>query len=158
MQLLKTRVTIQSTTTPGVTFTIRRLNKIQRATRDSSVFEHYAAFQFALGEFARNLPTPETPDTPEMQERRKRLDYEATLVHRAHLLPVSIKAALISIEGLTVDDKPIKTAADLLEFGTPDTDALLDEVYEACELGGQVAEEKKPELGETQAETPAIAA
>lgn len=131
MLSIQSKTTIESESCPGVTFTVRRLNKIQRSVRDLPVMEPRMRYTEISERYFELKGRKE--QTPETLRETKMLDYEAGLVINEHLKPASIRAALVSIEGLEIDGKPA-TVDSLLADGSPDTDALIDEIYQACEI------------------------
>jgi hypothetical protein len=56
------------------------------------------------------------------------------------LLPAEVGAALVQIEGLTIDGKKIATVEDFLE-SAPDT--LLDEAWELCRSVSALSEDQQ---------------
>jgi len=128
---IKSRTVVESTNCPGVTFTVRRLNKIQRSARDLPVMEARMRYTEISERYFELKAIPE--QTPELEREARMIDYEAGLIINQHLKPASVKAALVSISGMEIDGKPV-TAESLLADGSPDADALIDEIYAACEI------------------------
>jgi hypothetical protein len=131
MLSIQSKTTAESAVCPGVKFTVRRLNKIQRSARDLPVMEPRMRYT-EISERYFELKGLKEP-TPETEREARMIDYEAGLIINEHLKPASIRAALVSIEGLEIDGKPA-TADSLLADGSPDTDGLIDEIYAACEI------------------------
>jgi hypothetical protein len=129
---IESKKTIESTTAPGVTFTVRRLNRIQRAKRDLGCMDARLRFTAAIERYRDLEKVKEGARTPEQETEMRALDYEAGLIVNEHLKPASISAALTAITGLEIDGKPATVAA-IIENGGPEVDELLDEIYTACE-------------------------
>lgn len=145
---ITSRKTIESTAVPGVTFTVRRLNKTQRAKRDGPVMAERLRFSAALREREAIKPIgdPDRILSADLQKEYETVNYEASLLYEEHLMPASVRAALVSIAGLEIDGAAITSASMLLESGTPETDALLDEIYEACESASTLSDEERKNL------------
>lgn len=69
MLSIKSRITQESTSTPGVSFTVRTLNKIQRAERDLPIAEQAFEFGLVSEEYFSLLPKGWT----ERESARKRV-------------------------------------------------------------------------------------
>ena len=130
MLQIESKRIIESSTTPGVTFTVRRLNRVQRARRDLTVIGPRMKFTAAIERY-RELEALKAR-TAEHDTEMRALDYEVGLIANNDLKPASITASLVSIAGLEIDGLPA-TVQTLIENGGPDTDALMDEIYLACE-------------------------
>lgn len=89
---------------------------------------------------ARQLELPQ-----DQREEITALNVESELLRRRDIHPAAIRAALVSVEGVTDDDgQPVDTAEKLLGQATPELDGLLAEIYQACEsASGLDAEETK---------------
>jgi len=124
----------ESDAVEGVRFTVRVLNVIQRARRDAEIADQRLEFTRlleeyrALGDEERNSPAG------------RRLDYLSGLIADQYLKPASIRAGLVSIEGLSVDGEPVTDADGLIERGP---DALIEEVWLACEAASGLSEEQR---------------
>lgn len=136
---LESTVTKDSTTRPGVRFTVRVLNKIQRARRDFALVEPRTKLT-GLYQQMSAIPSDATEDADRL--RRASLDHECGLLIDMHLKPAYIRAGLLSIEGLEIDGKPA-TADSLIERGNDELDPLIDEIYLACATESGLSEEQK---------------
>jgi hypothetical protein len=150
--------TIESQAVPGITYTVRLLNKTKRAERDAPIMDaivrhqtaataHYdamiaAGYAVVNGYWDRpkDLPSP----TEEAMAEIRVLRAEVDLIRDEFILPAVIRAGLISIAGFTDDagNPVIATADTLLECGA-DADALIDEVYLACESASGLSENER---------------
>jgi hypothetical protein len=146
------KTTIESTSNPGVKFTVRRLGKSQRSARDLTTMEARRKCNALSREWRALLPAMQpdgetfvnpADDTPELRESRGALHEEYALLLESAIKPASIRAALISIEGLSVDGKSVTTAKDFIETLGPTTDDLFDEIYLACEEAAGLTDEEK---------------
>ncbi len=144
---------IKSTARPGVTFVVRRLNKIQRAQRDAQLIDARARIA-SIYERMRPLFKDDNTVRPECLEEFQKLDNEVGMAMVTDLYPAYLRAGLLSISGYDIAGKPA-TVETLLSDGE---DALLDEVYAACVAnGGLTADQEKnsqspstlPEVGAT---------
>jgi hypothetical protein len=139
---LESKKTFQSESSPGVSFTLRRLSASARARRDLSISEHsllrneiarkgyelYKPFKPAKGS------TEESPIPPDVMKEINVLTDHLGMLDEAYVKPATIRAALLKIEGSTLDGKPY-TADSFIDYCTDD--ALMEEVYErAKELSG----------------------
>lgn len=157
----------ESTSSPGVFFTIRHLNQIQRAKRDMPILKERAEYTQAVqsqqavlesiwGSVKRaTFEDGEAGDkafaaarnelyvaAPAEVKAKADLFYEQQDgIFRSVILPATIRAALVQIEGLLIDGKQILTVDDFLEQA-PDT--LIDEVWRLCsEASGLTADQQK---------------
>jgi hypothetical protein len=135
--------TFESTARPGVKFTVRRLNKIQRTKRDAGILEDRVKLSELMAEM-RALTDPAT--TPEEKTRvmlsreYQVLDARMGVPMVSVIQPAYIRAGLLSIEGYEIDGKPA-TAESLIEHGEDD---LLEEIYVHClTLSGLDGEQEK---------------
>lgn len=112
--------TQDSAAIPGMKFTVRRLNDIQRARRDMKLIDVRAR----LTELSARFEKIEDLESIE----RRRLDYEIGLVINADLKPAYIRAGFVSMEGFEIDGA-VPTAESLIESGRSD---VINEVYAAC--------------------------
>lgn len=142
---ITSKKTIESIAVPGVTFTVRRLNKIQRAKRDRPVMAERLRFGTALREREAIKPMKEPARvlSADLQKEYDAFNYEATLLYEEYLVPASISAALVSITGLEIDGTAITSASALLESGTTETDTLFDEIYGACESASGLSDAER---------------
>lgn len=159
---------IKSTARPGVTFVVRRLNKIQRAQRDAKLIDARARIASTYERMRPMLEDVTAPDGKVTQivkaahlEEFQKLDNEVGMAMVTDLYPAYLRAGLLSITGYEIAGKPA-TIDNLLSDGE---DALLDEIYAACVAnGGLTAEQEKnlqspgtsPEAG-TVGQTPTTA-
>jgi len=186
---VKTQETKQSTSCEGVSFTIRKLSRIQRSLRDLPIFEQrlkaddltrrwweikqeqekleaanpkIVAITSRISvlnveistltdeQRATSPPHPLLSGREDLDRARAALvaanpqlvevglqlaavDYEFSLVLSSYLLPASIRAGLVSIEGLEIDGKPA-TPELLTTCATPELDDLVREIYAECEI------------------------
>lgn len=131
--------TIGSAALPGVTFVVRRLNKIQRAQRDAKLIDARARIA-AIYERIRPMFADDSTVRPECLEEFRKLDNEVGMAMVTELYPAYLRAGLISISDYEIAGKPA-TVETLLSDGE---DALLDEIYAACVAnGGLTAEQEK---------------
>lgn len=163
--------TIESAALPGVTFVVRRLNKIQRAQRDAKLIDaraRIAAIYERMRPMLEDVTAPDGKVTqivkPERLEEFQKFDNEVGMAMVTDLYPAYLRAGLLSISGYEIAGKPA-TIDSLLSDGE---DALLDEIYAACVAnGGLTAEQEKnlrspgtsPEVGaadQTPTTAPAV--
>lgn len=124
-------VTHESEALPGVKFTVKRLNNIERAKRDLAIAEHSIRFADLLSQI-RELQgetdkggKPLSDPSPDDKRSIARLDHEAGLVLNAYLKPAVLRGALVSVEGLDIGGSP--ATADTVLASAPD--ALIDEIW-----------------------------
>jgi hypothetical protein len=154
---LTSRKTIYSKAIEGVRFSVRRLNRVQRARRDRSIAEqreqYFAASNayfeamkkagFEIGpdgRWARKEGAPEP--TLEMSNEIRSFGDQATMYFDEFIVPASIRAGLISIENLACNGESITTADQLLDCES-NADDLIHEVYLACEGGAGLSDEER---------------
>jgi hypothetical protein len=127
----ETKVVIPSVVAPGIVYTIRRLSKKRRAERDLALAVHNIRLS-ELNELARDERAPYAdrlakevdpvnwPDYIPVDVRTKLTDYgeESSNITEIYIKPATIRAGLISIEGLEYDGQ--KATADLLIENGPD--------------------------------------
>lgn len=128
---IKSKTTIESKAVPGVTFVVRTLNKIQRAKRDLPVMATRQHLGTLVREYAPIDAIPAEDRTPEQTKRLGQIDAEYEWLLIQEIYPSVIRAGLVSIEGLEIDEKPA-SAASLIEATGADYDALIEEIYAAC--------------------------
>jgi hypothetical protein len=155
MLTIEPEIQINSTAVPGVTYTVRNLNRIQRAEREFGLMEaryRVSELNSELAALAKEFgidPDADTSvaelfaaDATAAQSRRRALLWkEIGLIGDRDIKPATIKAGLISIQGVDVGDK----AADVESIlsGDPKTDALLDEIFAACEDSAGLLEKQR---------------
>jgi hypothetical protein len=169
---LKSKTRIESAALPGIAFTVRRLAHIRRAEMDLTTVKEQAEMAALVREYhgimetePRKLLTPEaraarlTELAPDQVLRIGVIDRTVDLITQRYIKPASIRAGLVSIEGVTDEDgSPIATAEKLLASATPELNALINEIYEACEAAsGLDAEETKNSQSPTTGDEPATA-
>lgn len=141
------RTTHESKAVPGVNYTTRTLNSIQRARRDSTIAEHRREYTRLTTELNLLLAKHMKGDTDEA----RKLAYEtlpldvklsihdledlSRVVLDQHITPAVIGAALVSIEGGEF------TLENLAEEAP---DALIEEIVTACSAAsGLTADQQK---------------
>lgn len=143
-----TTETHESQAEPGVRFTVRVLNRIQRAGRDMELLKHRERLTQIQSEIAELIVEkdngPGQPKTmsvkPGAEVRMAVLSHESTLIEAQHVTPAYIRAGLVSVEGYDIDGQPA-TVETIISGGS---DALLDEIYTACSAAsGLSAEQRK---------------
>jgi hypothetical protein len=139
----------------GVSFTVRRLNVIQRARRDGALLAHRAEWRKRLAEYAafrrEQLGEMKAEErdakiaalAPDVQARLMTLEHEADQIHFGHILPGTILAAFHSVDGFFINGKNSQTPQEFIESAP---DELLIEVYEACEAASGLSEEQQKNL------------
>lgn len=137
-----TTITHESQTAPGVTFTVRRLNLIARAARESKMLPARARYSDI---FDRIRTLAADPDASELRAAPGR-DGEfnlawAELIHleNSEIRPAYIRAGLVAVEGMTIDGAPVTVETFL--NGAPD--ALLVEAFVACRNASDLTEEQR---------------
>jgi hypothetical protein len=149
---LKSKNTIASKAIPGVSFTVRTLNKIQRARRDLPVM---ATRQHLAGLIREYSPLQDTPDrTPAQSARLDLIEAEYSWLQDQEIYPSVIRAGLVSVDGLEIDGQPA-TADSLIESTGADYDLLIEEIYQACaSAAGLTATETKNSQSATTSTAP----
>lgn len=150
--ILTTKRTIESKVHPGCSFTVRTLNTIQRARRDSTVSAARLTYTQAHAELEtlRKSYIGEGGSAEERIERYKALKPEQRVrlddlmdqerrIYEEKILPAEVKAALLSIIGLEIDGEAITTAEAFLETAP---DELLAEVHDQCINSSGLTEEE----------------
>lgn len=149
MHSTKTVYTEQSKLYPGVSFKIRTLNVMKRAQRDAGIASQRLEYTRLSAERATQFKAL-GGDTGTIEEQTARvnalpiekrleilrLDEEADSIFNQFILPATIRAAFVSIDGYELDG------------ATPDIDALLNdapddllgEIYAACVRGSGLTE------------------
>jgi len=134
MYSFSSKETYESVTCPGVKFTVRVLNDIQRARRDAKLLSVRARINELQDKWTA------TKDNGGSALDLLKINDEAALLTQSELTPAYIRAGLISVEGLEIDGAPATVEA-LIESGPK---ALVAEVYDAClKASGLGAEETK---------------
>jgi hypothetical protein len=128
---LVSKITAESKTMPGVTFTVRVLNKIQRARRDLPVMAARQKISLLIREYGPLQEIPDGERTPEQEARMAAIDAEYSRLQDGEIKPCEIRAGLVSLAGIEIDGKPA-TADSLIEASGADYDELLDEIATAC--------------------------
>lgn len=128
---LKSKTTIESKSVPGVSFTVRTLNRIQRAKRDLPVMATRQHLSGLIREYGPLFETPAADRTPAQTQRIALIDAEYSWLQDQEIYPSVIRAGLVSVDGLEIDDKPA-TADSLIEATGADYDELIEEIYKAC--------------------------
>ena len=149
MHSLKSTFNEKSTKYPGVTFTVRNLNAMQRAVRDAQiaaerleytriVTERAMQFKALAGEDGtveqqnarvNSLPVEKRIALWDMDERAKHI-YDGTIV------PNAVRFGLVSVDGLDMDGATAD--ADAVLNSAPDD--LIEEIYTACVRGSSLTE------------------
>lgn len=134
MYSFNSKETVESVTCPGVRFTVRILNDIQRARRDMKLLEVRAR----INELQDKWVVAKDKGAGALELLK--INDEAALLSQSQLKPAYIRAGLISIEGLELDGAPA-TIETLIESGPVE---LVNEIYDACvKASGLGAEETK---------------
>lgn len=163
----ESQVECESKVAEGVKFTVRVLNKIQRAKRDLPLLEvhgqitdivqqigkitdHQGEIQdIRDGAKDRALTPEEESKIKAIQDRHgysrdmielAKLDHKYGHLINIHQKPAFILAGLMTISGLTIGGKPITNAQQLIEHGHDD---LIDEVYIECVKASGLAQEQQ---------------
>jgi len=146
--ILKTRETFDSQIHPGVKFTVRVLSDIQRARRDAKVM----AERMKYGELSRRASRLFKEAAGDEEDKEKsiaavnaspqadeiaRLQEEANLIYKAHILPNALEAGFVSIEGITAEDGSALALPALIESAPKD---LLEEIALRCEQASGISE------------------
>lgn len=133
---------IPSKVNESVHFTIRALNTIQRAKRDLSLLTEKAKMRDLItkrNEILEKIYGPETDEAkraelyknapPEAVAENNRMYEEAETIGGTTIIPATIRAGLVKVEGLTIDGVPIVDAEAFIDNAP---DALIDEAYKLC--------------------------
>jgi len=137
----------ESKSVPGVRFTTRTLNSIQRARRDASIAEHRREYTRLTTELQLLVSKHVKGETGEeraacyealpldVKLSIQRLEDESRIVLDQHITPAVIEAALVSIEGETFTLENLADEAP---------DALIEEIVTACSAAsGLTADQQK---------------
>lgn len=148
-----TTISHDSATTPGVKFVVRRMTegtRRQLRLRLASAFAKLRAIDADRDDMiedaaARLGKTIDAVFVSELSrdERRRLQEFveSAELIRDTEIHPVYVDAGLISIEGLTIDDAPATTAADLARVPGGE---LYREVLAAVKAAAGLASETRP--------------
>lgn len=135
MVTFESKITHESKSMPGVTFTVRRLNQIQRAKRDlalASTRIDQLARDWRAG--TKGMKAGDTVTDPALLQLAADISLEDTV----HSLPVVLRHGLVSIEGLSIDGAPA-TVEMLISDGPED---LITEIKEACQAAAGLSVEQ----------------
>jgi hypothetical protein len=150
---LNAKAFVVSTAQPEVSYTVRRLNMIQRSKRDALVAEQrleYTKLTMEVRALTEQLIG--TEGTPEERaatisqlptdQRAKLMDiqHHMELLLNEHLIPASIRAGLIAVQGLTTDDGKAITVEQFMESAPDD---LIEEAFRACEAHASLSEDQQ---------------
>jgi hypothetical protein len=139
---------------PGVGYVIKRLSVIERAQRDLALAEDIHQLEEWQAEL-ETLPAPpkvkpgetvlvkdgETPPllpTPEQATRRRYLSRKINSLMNAKIKGPIIRAGLVSVSGLAVNDQPMT----IDQFLSLADEPLIDEAYIFCEGASRLAIEQ----------------
>lgn len=156
--ILSSTKTFNSATFPEVSFTVRVLNRIERARRDALIAGPRAEFSrlerersALLRSLIPNADWETAAGQAEASERIQKLPLadkervfalkeDAQIVHDAQIVPAEIRAALIGVTGLECDG----AAATVESVIASAPDELLIEIHAACvSASGLTAEQEK---------------
>ena len=140
MLQIRSTETIESKKVPGVTFVVRRLNRIQRADRDLRIMDAALRYAELMAQF-KTLKAVKEPSPEELAEML-RLATEIRGITERDFTPASIRAGLQSISGLEIDGKAA-TVESLLSGGTDAADELIREIFDACEAASALTGEQQ---------------
>ena len=152
MPSLKTIVTEKSVLFPGVEYRIRTLNQLRRARRDSAIAAERLEYTRITAERADRFRAlvGETGTPDEQTDRANALpvekriilwemDQKAEFIRAQHIMPATIRAALISAHNLEVLELEGVDANDVESIIENAPDELLTEVYEFCLKASQLS-------------------
>ncbi len=149
MHSLSSTFTVDSKLYPGAVYKIRTLNTIQRAKRDAAIASHrleytrlnaerQTIYKHLAGDTGTDEEKLERVNAHPVEKRLPILDFDqkAQCILDEHIVPATIRAALISVDGIEIDGaKP--TVETLLENAP---DGMLTEIYAACVNGSGLTE------------------
>jgi len=131
----KSTATHPSEVYPGVKFTVRKLNVMQRLERDADISDDVARAQEITAEYATL--------GDEAFKRKLELNREFLAVNHKRVMPVVMKAGLESIIGLAVDGQPVTDYDGLMQCGAV-SDDFLNEIFIGCQCAsGFYGDERK---------------
>ena len=134
-------ITRKSEAAEGVSYVVRRLSFLKRAERDATIAEYQHRMDDLSVEIRNATPSTKTLDEAEeviqsSPELRRALEERERLMI-THVIPAVIRAGLVSIEGLTVEGKPM-TVEQFLDLADRD---LISEAYSWCEAASKMTSE-----------------
>jgi hypothetical protein len=150
----------------GVWLVAKYINVIKRAKRDAPILnarseytrlveEQRAALRGIFGEVSRDrFPEGDAGDLDfaaarntlwdaaplDVRGRIDELQERHEVIFRSVIMPAEIAAALVAVEGLTVDGKKIASVEEFIEAAP---DALLDEAWVLCRSVSALSEEEQ---------------
>lgn len=130
----RTRITIQSQTIPGASFTILRMSDGRRAALRESAAPFLHDVRLLVAEI-ETIGEDETSNSPQEKAQvrtlRDRIDVANQAVNREWL-----RCALVSVDGFTIDDQPV-TLENLLSDAPEDfRSEIVDAIKKAASLSG----------------------
>lgn len=135
-----TTITHESQALPGVSFTVRRLNVIERAKRDAKMLPARSRYSDILDRMRTLSVDPDADDyksAPGKENQFNAAWSELIHVENGEIRPAYIRAGLVSVDGLTIDGAAPTVEAFLA--GAPDP--LIIEVFAACRAASDLQEE-----------------
>lgn len=132
-------VTRESMSLPGVSFTVRRLNQIERARRDFSIADETLKIAELITRHAQLNPGEEKRLSPDEAAEVGRINQELDFLVNMHLKPSAIRAGLVSIDGLQIDGEEATTEI-LIARGPRE---LVEEVWQACQESAGLGDEER---------------
>jgi hypothetical protein len=137
MFTFESKITHDSAAFPGVKFTIRRLNQIQRAKRDLEIATK-ASRLTELSEKWR-ASTKDTKAEESITPEQSRLLGDIQNEHAATAMPIIIRHGFLSMEGFEINgDSP--TVEQIIESGP---EQLVQEIFDACVAAAGLSEEQQ---------------
>lgn len=136
-------IATESKVHPGVTFKVRSLSRRDRAVREFDLIEARAALQDIQSEWLPIAPPEEGVEdkrTPEQVKHASVLWMKHAAIFERDIKPAVIKSALVSIEGVEIAG--VVVTPETLFSGGSQLDALIDEIYQACEHASGLTEEQ----------------
>lgn len=137
---------LQSTAKPGVSFTVRVLNKFEKAKRELALLparEKLSNLAIRRKALMEEMPGP---NGEQLQRARPGCEVEAGMIDEEfgclmliELQPAYIRAGLISIEGYEIAGRP----ADVESLIAQGEDDLLEEIHAACLANGGLTPEQE---------------
>ena len=125
----KSTATHDSEVYPGVKFTVRKLNVWQRLERDADVANEAVRAQEIIAENG-------ALDDSDLK-RRAELNREFLVVNHQKIIPVVIKAGLVSIKDLVVDGERVTDYDGLVKCGAISSE-FIAEVFVACQCAAGI--------------------
>jgi hypothetical protein len=142
---LNTKTVHESKTHPGVKFTIRTLNDVQRSRRDISLLDQTERMTDLGRQLNALPPTPKaeekdaTPPPDPHAAERNRIYKAMNVIEGVHFKPAYIRAGLVKIEGLEFDGRTA-TVESVIEDAPDDLQA---EIYRECLLASGLTAEQE---------------